>query len=79
MTTLAKPNQTSPKDIQWLFEGFSPPPPSPSPPSPHPPSPSPSPPSPYYQLQERGFARLGRVKNMGAISPTALTLKMTRR
>ena len=40
-------------------EGFSPPPP-PSPPSP--PSPSP-PPSPYYQLLERGFARLGRVKS----------------
>ena len=57
MTTLAKPNQTSPKDIQWLFEGFSPPPP----PSPSPPSP-PSP-SPYYQLLERGFARLGHVKN----------------
>ena len=27
-----------------------------------PPSPSPSPPSPYYQLLERGSARLGRVK-----------------
>ena len=41
------------------IQGFSPPP---SPPSPSPPSPSPSP-SPYYQLLERGSARLGRVKN----------------
>ena len=39
------------------IQGFSPP--SPSPPSPSPPSPSPS---PYYQLLERGSARLGRVK-----------------
>ena len=36
------------------IEVFSPPP-SPSPPSP-------SPPPPYYQLLERGSARLGRVK-----------------
>ena len=36
------------------IEGFSP---SPSP------SPSPPPPPPYYQLLERGSARLGRVKN----------------
>ena len=45
------------------IQGFSPPSPSPSPspPSPSPPSPSPSP-SPYYQLLERGSARLGRVK-----------------
>ena len=35
-------------------DGLPPPPPSPSPP--------PSPP-PYYQLLERGSARLGRVKN----------------
>ena len=41
------------------IQGFSPP----SPPSPSPPSPSPPSPSPYYQLLERGSARLGRVKN----------------
>ena len=41
------------------IEGFSPPSPSPSP---SPPSPSPPSPSPYYQLLERGSARLGRVK-----------------
>ena len=38
------------------IQGFCPP----SPPSPPSPSPSPSP-SPYYQLLERGSARLGRV------------------
>ena len=62
MTTLAKANQTSPKDIQWLFEGFSHTPPSPSPPSP----PSPSPLSPHYLLLERGFARLGHVKKLSS-------------
>ena len=50
------------------IQGFCPPPsPSPSPPSPpspSPPSPSPSPPPPYYQLLERGSARLGRVKKI---------------
>ena len=33
-----------------------------------PPSHSHSPPSPYYQLLERGSARLGRVKNVDEIS-----------
>ena len=48
------------------IQGFSPP--SPSPPSPSPPSPSPS---PYYQLLERGSARLGRVKKLDLPRPLA--------
>ena len=45
------------------IQGFCPPPSPPSPPS-H---------SPYYQLLERGSARLGRVKNdTGFIAPVDL-------
>ena len=44
------------------IQGFCPP----SPPSHSPPSHSPSH-SPYYQLLERGSARLGRVKNTRAL------------
>ena len=49
------------------IQGFCPPPP---------PSPSPSPPShspsPYYQLLERGSARLGRVKKKEAMTAREL-------
>ena len=44
------------------IEGFSPP--------------SPSPPSPYYQLLERGSARLGRVKNERQIKAVVLAVKI---
>ena len=44
------------------IEGFSPPPPSPS--------------RPYYQLLERGSARLGRVKNGRQIKAVVLAVKI---
>ena len=52
------------------IQGFCPPSP-PSPPSHSPPSHSHS---PYYQLRERGSARLGRVKNLHYIIAKALEM-----
>ena len=48
------------------IEGFSPPSPSP---------PSPPSPSPYYQLLERGSARLGRVKKVHRSLKNSLAFK----